>query len=104
MRRQGLIITLRQSLGAAIRDCNTGARAPSACTGLTGSRRSLQARFSDRSLRVVYPVHTWSVEGSMNPGIVIVTLRTPDGFAVSFGLSRDQLLDMWTQSAAAETQ
>ena len=34
------------------------------------------------------------------PGNVIVTLRTPDGFSVSFGLSPLELLRMWTQGAS----
>jgi hypothetical protein len=32
---------------------------------------------------------------------VIVTLRTPDGFSVSFGLAPLELLRMWTQSTSA---
>src|SRR5262249_13818366 len=45
---------------------------------------SLRRRFGDRSLRVVYPVGSWEVERSIVAGTVIVTLRTEDGFAVSF--------------------
>jgi hypothetical protein len=63
-------------------------------------RRSLQARYGDPSMRVVYPVGSWSLERSAVPGNVIITLRTPDGFSVSFGLSPLELLRMWTQGAS----
>ena len=63
-------------------------------------RRSLQARFHDASMRVVYPVGSWNVEPSINPASVVVTLRTPDGFAVSFGIPSAELFRMWTQSAS----
>lgn len=45
-------------------------------------------RFRDDSLRVVYPVGGWTIEGSSEPGKLILTLRTPDGFEVSFALDR----------------
>jgi hypothetical protein len=67
-------------------------------------RRSLQARFRDPSMRVVYPVCSWNLERSAVPGNVIVTLRTPDGFSVSFGLSPLELLRMWTQSASTSSE
>src|SRR5262245_10284970 len=57
-------------------------------------QRSLRLRFSDQSLRVVYPVGDWDVERSPVHGGVVVTLRTPDGFAVSFGLPALELLRM----------
>jgi hypothetical protein len=67
-------------------------------------RRSLQARYGDPSMRVVYPVGSWSLERSAVPGNVIVTLRTPDGFSVSFGLSPLELLRMWTQGASTAAE
>ena len=67
-------------------------------------RRSLQARFRDPAMRVVYPVGSWTLEKSVVPGNVIVTLRTPDGFSVSFGLSPLELLQMWTQSASTTVE
>src|SRR5262245_29188817 len=63
-------------------------------------RRSLQARFRDPSMRVVYPVGSWDLERSVVPGTVIVTLRTHDGFSVSFGMPPLDLLRMWTQTAS----
>jgi len=63
-------------------------------------RRSLQARFRDASMRLVYPVGSSQVEPSAVSGHVIVTLRTPDGFSVSFGFSPVDLVHLWTQSVS----
>src|SRR5262245_61705089 len=67
-------------------------------------RRALQARFPDQAMRVVYPLGSWTLERSHEPGTVIVTLRTPDGFAVSFGLSPLELLQMWTHTTSTGSQ
>ena len=64
-------------------------------------RRSLQARFRDSSMRVVFPLGSWNLERSVVPGAVIVTLRTEDGFSVSFGVPAVELLRMWMCSASA---
>jgi len=63
-------------------------------------RRSLHRRFHDDTMRVVYPVGSWEVEKSPQAGSVIVTLRTPDGFQVSFSLAALEILRMATQSAS----
>src|SRR5262245_31827293 len=60
-------------------------------------KRSLRARFRDNTMRVVYPVGSWDVERSAIAGSVVVTLRTQDGFAVSFSLPALELLRMSTQ-------
>ena len=64
-------------------------------------KRSLRLRFQDDSMRLVYPVGSWDVEGSMVPGSVIVTLRAPDGFGVSFALPAFDLLRMASMGAEA---
>src|SRR5262252_10679907 len=64
-------------------------------------RRSLQARFRDPSMRVVFPLGSWNLERSVVPGAVIVTLSTEDGFSVASGLPTQKLLRMWTHSASA---
>jgi len=64
-------------------------------------RRSLRRRYHDGTMRVVYPLGSWEVERSPQPGTVIVTLRTPDGFQVSFGVAALEMLRMATQSASA---
>jgi hypothetical protein len=55
-------------------------------------------------MRVVYPVGSWEVEKSPQVGTVIVTLRTPDGFQVSFGLAALEMLRMATQSASVSLE
>jgi hypothetical protein len=67
-------------------------------------RRSLHLRYRDDSIRMVYPVGSWDVEGAPVPGAVIVTLRTPDGFAVSFALPALELLRMSMQGASTSTE
>jgi len=64
-------------------------------------RRSLQARFCNPSMRVVYPLGSWNLERSVVPGSVIVTLSTEDGFSVSFGVPALELLRMSALSASA---
>jgi hypothetical protein len=51
---------------------------------------ALQRRQKDPTLRVVFPLQEFEVELSSNPDTRILTLKTLDGFAVSFGLSEDQ--------------
>jgi hypothetical protein len=51
---------------------------------------ALQHRQKDPTLRVVFPLQEFDVELSSNLDTRILTLKTPDGFAVSFGLNEDQ--------------
>jgi len=67
-------------------------------------KRSLRRRFGDQSVRVVYPVGSWNVEASAQPGTVIVTLRTPDGFEVSFAVKALELLGMANKGAATSAR
>jgi hypothetical protein len=53
--------------------------------------KALSARYGDDSLRLVYPAEVVRIEGSRDPNTFILTLATPDGFAVSFSLSGQQL-------------
>jgi hypothetical protein len=57
-------------------------------------RRALRLRHGDRNLRLVYPVAGWEVERSTRPGAFIVTLRTSDGFHVSFAVTAKDLREM----------
>jgi hypothetical protein len=50
----------------------------------------LQLRYKDDSLRIVYPAHRLAIELCSDRRAHIVTLETPDGFRVSFGLSEAQ--------------
>ena len=57
-------------------------------------RRALRAQHGDPSLRLVYPVAGWEIERSTQPEIRIVTLRTSDGFHVSFAMTTRDLREM----------
>jgi hypothetical protein len=46
--------------------------------------KALKARFSEEGSRFVFPLGDWVLEGVADGRIVIVTLRTADGFEVSF--------------------
>jgi hypothetical protein len=50
---------------------------------------SLQRRTGDASMRHVYPAGDWRVEAATGEAALLLTLATPDGFSVSFQLSRD---------------
>jgi hypothetical protein len=55
------------------------------------TRRALCLRHGDPSLRLVYSVASWEVESSTQPETFIVTLRTPDGFHMSFAMTANDL-------------
>jgi hypothetical protein len=57
-------------------------------------RRALRLQHGDPSLRLVYPVASWEVEYGARPEIRIVTLRTSDGFHVSFGMTTNDLREI----------
>ena len=54
--------------------------------------QALSARYGDDSLRLVYPAEAVRIERSPDRNTFIMTMVTPDEFAVSFSLSRQQLL------------
>ncbi len=47
---------------------------------------SLRLRTGDPSLRHVYPVGDWCLEAATDEASLLLSLSTPDGFAVSFCL------------------
>src|SRR5215469_9872500 len=65
-------------------------------------RRALRLQHDDPSLRLVYRTAGWEVERSTVSGTFIVTLRTLDGFHVSFALTSADLSDM--ADAAGKSQ
>lgn len=68
-------------------------------------RRALRLQHGDPSLRLVYPVASWEIERSARPEIRIVTLRTSDGFHVSFGMSTKDLREiakLWRTGCCTE--
>lgn len=59
--------------------------------------RVLQAaldRRGDGSDRVVQPLGSWQLERASDPGRLILTLTTPDGFSVAFALAPGDLAAM----------
>lgn len=55
---------------------------------------SLKLRYQDKSLRMVYSTDEIRIETGADRKSFIMTLVTPDGFAVSFGLSAEQMLTL----------
>ncbi len=53
--------------------------------------QALKMRYRDDTLRIVYPLGAVDIEASHIKEIAILTLATQDGFAVSFGLTDDDL-------------
>jgi hypothetical protein len=51
--------------------------------------KALKARFGDEGSRFVYPLGEWLLEGVADGRTVIVTLRTTDGFEISFAAPLD---------------
>src|SRR5262249_28532370 len=56
--------------------------------------RSLQARFHDDSLRVVFPAEKWRLERTAFADRFILTLATSGGFEASFGFDDLGLSDL----------
>jgi hypothetical protein len=54
------------------------------------ARKALQLQHSDPSLRVVFPAALSRLELADDLKTRILTLETPDGFSVSFGLTETQ--------------
>jgi hypothetical protein len=51
--------------------------------------KALQSRYSDPTLRYAYPLASWTVERSSEPGTGMMTLSTTDGFSVCFSMERE---------------
>jgi hypothetical protein len=51
----------------------------------------LRRRYQDPSLRLVYPLGSWRLETSTEPGKLILTLSTSDRFSVSFTVTAGEL-------------
>jgi hypothetical protein len=51
---------------------------------------ALRRQYRDTSLRFAYPLGAWEIEPASDPENLIVTMRTEDGFGVSFSLPRSR--------------
>ena len=67
--------------------------------------KALKTRFRDASLRYCYPTRSYTVEQTSDNNSLIVTMKTADGFGVSFTMSRRQakVLGDALSSASHET-
>jgi hypothetical protein len=52
--------------------------------------RALKARYGNESSRYVFPLSEWLLEGVADGRTLIVTLKTTDGFEVSFAAPLDR--------------
>jgi hypothetical protein len=67
-------------------------------------RRALQQQRGDPSLRIVYPASRFQVELAGDFETRILTLETPDGFSVSFGLTGEQFREIGADRRCEETR
>lgn len=51
--------------------------------------KALRSRYSDPTLRYAYPLASWTLEQSSQPGTGMMTLSTTDGFSVCFAIERE---------------
>ena len=56
--------------------------------------RALKAESSDDSLRAVFPLGSWRLERATRDDAYILTLRTTDGFDVSFSMGAHDIKKM----------
>jgi hypothetical protein len=56
----------------------------------TMAKEAIRKKHKDDSLRVVFPMHAWTLERSTDRNLIF-TLRTEDGFEAAFGLSESQM-------------
>ncbi len=54
---------------------------------------AMRRQYGDDSLRFAYPMGSWTIEQSTDPKTLILTMRTTDGFGVSFSLPRAKAED-----------
>ena len=63
---------------------------------------ALRRQIRDASFRFTFPMGSWSIEQAADPSSVIVTLRTRDGFEVSYSMSSRMAEEFGGSLAAAE--
>jgi len=82
-----------------IHGCPTSLRLPTDCarqlimTLPELVSRALQAELSDNSVRAVFALGGWRLESATSNGYIL-TMRTTDGFAVSFAVNASDLREM----------
>lgn len=64
--------------------------------------KALKARYRDDTLKVVYPMSGFSLEAAAGSTSTIRTLKTPDGFKVSFALTPEDAGGLATSLVGSE--
>jgi hypothetical protein len=64
---------------------------------------AIHVQYGDASCRVTYPLASWVVDQALDPSLLIVILKTSDGFGVRFSLPR-QKADEMSESLAMAAQ
>jgi hypothetical protein len=57
-------------------------------------RRALSQKHRDASLRLVFPIGTWTLEMAGDAATFILTMSTCDGFEASYGLDEAKVGDL----------
>lgn len=55
---------------------------------------AIKVKFNDDTMRLVFPIADWNIEVAAGGQGLILTLKTPDGFAVAFSLEAHTLAQM----------
>ncbi len=55
---------------------------------------AIRRQYGDSSCRFTYPMESWMVEQAVDPSLIILTMRTTDGFGVSFSMPRCKAEEM----------
>jgi hypothetical protein len=62
---------------------------------------AIRAKHGDDRMRLVFPLGNWNLEKAAGtPEGLILTLKTPDGFEVSFSLEQDAIKEMSSTAEA----
>lgn len=63
---------------------------------------AMRRRNRDGSYRFAHPIGSWSIEQASDPSALIVTMRTMDGFGVSFCMGRGNAMQFADSLAEVE--
>ncbi|HML30069.1 MAG TPA: hypothetical protein PKE16_14790 [Hyphomicrobium sp.] len=62
---------------------------------------AIRRQYGDLSCRFTYPLESWIIEQALDPSLMIMTLRTTEGFGLSFSLPRKKADEMSESLAIA---
>jgi hypothetical protein len=64
---------------------------------------AIKARYRDETLRYVFPLMDFALENAAGSASAILSLKTPDGYAVSFAISPEMLAALAESCGNTET-